>query len=466
MMKLRILHFNDVHSRFEELARVASAVEELRDENTVVLDAGDNADFARMETEGTCGVISSAILNEMGVDAKVFGNNEGFAGRENSRTIVGSSWCPVVTCNVYDLQSNRKLGFLDDAVILERSGVRILVVGVTAGGWLNVFYELDRMHVKDPEEEIRRVLADYEGFDYDLLVVLSHLGLEKDKEIASHFHCVNVIIGGHSHSLLKKPLMENNVIICQAGQFGEYLGELVVDFDVEKRKAVHFDGRLISAKDYSPHPKIVKLIERHSRLADRNLSRKLYSFSVSLDHSLTEENAIGNLLADALKDMLKTEIGIINSGVLNGGIGKGAVTRKLLHHLCPSPLNPTCMEVKGVDLQTALEKSLRKEFQLGDGRGPGSRTRYLGNIQVSRNLQVKVNSGVIKSITVESQALEPDRWYSVGTSDFLQRGTGYSELANNRHERYRIEFLRDVLQTYLQKESFLNKAFQKRFIVE
>jgi 2',3'-cyclic-nucleotide 2'-phosphodiesterase (5'-nucleotidase family) len=45
MMKLRILHFNDVHSRFEELARVASAVEDLRDENTVVLDAGDNADL-------------------------------------------------------------------------------------------------------------------------------------------------------------------------------------------------------------------------------------------------------------------------------------------------------------------------------------------------------------------------------------------------------------------------------------
>ena len=355
---------------------------------------------------------------------------------------------------------------MDDAVILERSGVRILVVGVTAGGWLNVFYELFRMYVKDPEEEIRRVLADYEEFDYDLLVVLSHLGVEKDKEIASHFHSVNVIVGGHSHSLLEKPLVEHNVIICQAGQFGEYLGELVVDFDVGKRKAIHFDGRLIPAKDYSLHPKIVKLIERHSKLADRNLSRKLYSISVSLDHSLTKENAIGNFLADALKDMLKTEIGIINSGVFNGGIGKGAVTRKLLHQLCPSPLNPTYMEVKGADLQAALEKSLRKELQLGDGRGPSSRTRYLGNIQVSRNVQVKVNSGVIESITVEGQALEPERWYSVGTSDFLQRGAGYSELTNNRNERHRVEFLRDVLQTYLQKKSFLNKTFQRRFITE
>ena len=53
MVRLKILHFNDVHSRFEELAEIASAVEELRDEHTVVFDAGDNADFSRLETEGT-----------------------------------------------------------------------------------------------------------------------------------------------------------------------------------------------------------------------------------------------------------------------------------------------------------------------------------------------------------------------------------------------------------------------------
>lgn len=176
------------------------------------------------------------------------------------------------------------------------------------------------------------------------------------------------------------------------------------------------------------------------------------------------KESIGNLLADALKDMLKTEIGIINSGVLNGGIGRACDTEASAS-VCPSPLNPTYMEVKGVDLRAALEKSLRKELQLSDGRGPGSRTRYLGNIQVSRNVQVKVNSGVIESITVEGQALEPDRWYSVGTSDFLHRDTGCSELADNKSERYSAEFLRDVLQSYLQK-SFLNKAFQRRFIAE
>lgn len=63
-MKLKILHTNDLHSRFEEFARIASAIEEHRDENTLILDAGDNADFSRLETEGTNGRISPPFSTE------------------------------------------------------------------------------------------------------------------------------------------------------------------------------------------------------------------------------------------------------------------------------------------------------------------------------------------------------------------------------------------------------------------
>jgi len=77
-----------------------------------------------------------------------------------------------------------------------------------------------------------------------------------------------------------------------------------------------------------------------------------------------------------------------------------------------------------------------------------------------------VKSGKVKSVIVDEEPLEDEKWYSVGTSDFLQRGTGYSELANNRNARYRAEFLRDLLQIYLQKKLFLDRALHRRFIVE
>jgi 2',3'-cyclic-nucleotide 2'-phosphodiesterase (5'-nucleotidase family) len=295
-MKLKILHTNDLHSRFEEFARIASAIEEQRDEKTLILDAGDNADFSRLETEGTNGRISSALLNRMGYTARVFGNNEGFAGKENTRITAETSDCPVITCNMYDLEG-KKLGFLKDAITLNVSGIRILIIGVTAP--LNVFYRLFGIEVKDPEQEVQRVLAEHENTSYDLTILVSHLGLTGEKNIASKFPNINVIIGGHSHTILDKPLVENRTIICQAGHFGEYLGELTLNLDDATKKIQDFSGRIIPSQRYPQHPEIVRLLKNLAEQADKNMSRELYSVNRSLNHSLTKENAIGNLLADA-----------------------------------------------------------------------------------------------------------------------------------------------------------------------
>ncbi len=95
----------------------------------------------------------------------------------------------------------------------------------------------------------------------------------------------------------------------------------------------------------------------------------------------------------------------------------------------------------------------------------------MGNIQVSHNVKVRFDphekpSHKIKSITVDGKPLEPNRWYKIGTSDYLQRGTGYPDLANNKNEKYRPEFLRDVLEMYLRNQAFVETAFRRRFIIE
>ncbi len=463
-MKLKILHINDVHSNFEALARIASAIEQFRDGNTLVFDAGDNADFSRVETEGTNGRVSSALLNKMGFTARVFGNNEGFAGKENGRIISETSNCPIITCNMYDMEG-KKLDFVKDALTLSVSGARILVIGVTAPS--STFYPLFNIDVRDPEQEIRRVLAENEKMSRDLLIIVSHLGLARDQKLASSLQDIDVIIGGHSHSILEKPLLEKHTIICQAGHLGQYLGELTLDLDDVTKKIHNFEGRIIPSRRFPQDPAIMKLLKDFATQADKMMSKELYSIDVSLDHSLTEENAIGNLLADALKDLLNTEIGIINSGAINHGIRKGNITKKLLHELSPSPLNPTYMEVKGGDIQAALEKSLTREYQLSDGRGAGFRGTHLGNLQVSHNVLVRLeSSNRVKSITVDERPLDPEKWYTVGTSDYLQRGTGYRDFANNRNDRYRPEFFRDVLEQYLKQERFLKLAFSKRFVVD
>ena len=466
--KLRIFHINDIHSRFEKLAKIATAIEKYKDSNSILLDAGDNADFMRIETEGTQGEISSAILNEIGFHARIFGNNEGFSGIENGKHIAESSKCEVLTCNMYDIEGN-KLNFLKDATILEINDVKILLIGVTASSpSYNGFYKLFNMLTKDPIEEIHRVLSNYKNHEFNLKILISHLGLKFDKNIAKEFPSINIIIGGHSHDVLKEPFLLNNTIICQTGKYGEYLGILDIELD-DKLHIKNYNGSLVSSKDFIPDPKIVELINKFSKIAEKNMSKSLFYLKKTLPHSLTEENPLSNFLADSLRDIFHSDISIINSGILNNGLEKGAISKLLLHKTSPSPLNPTYFELKGVDIRKSLEKSLYEEIQMQDGSGAGFRGKYLGNIAVSNNVRVYLNPKTentcrIKSVTINDEPLDEEKWYSVASSDYLERGSGYVEMANNRNGRYDPDFIRDVLRKYLPKEELIKQAYLKRFI--
>ena len=82
VMRFKILHTNDVHSRFENFARITTKIKELKDENTLILDAGDYHDFKDVMLQGTMGKAGPELLLEAGYDAIVIGNNEGFEGLE------------------------------------------------------------------------------------------------------------------------------------------------------------------------------------------------------------------------------------------------------------------------------------------------------------------------------------------------------------------------------------------------
>jgi len=367
---------------------------------------------------------------------------------------------------MYDLKGER-IDYLKDYHIFEVGSLKILVIGVT--GAFNVFYNLFNIHIRDPIQEIKRVLSNIEKTEFNLLIILSHLGLNQEKELANSIPNIDIIIGGHSHSALKDCITENGTIICQAGQYGEYVGELLIEYDKDNEKIVHYKSNLISVSQYQEHQKINKILSESSKLAYENMSEKLFKIKKEINHSFTEESELGNLLADALKHFLKSDFGLINSGVLNHSIKDKDITKLILHEVCPSPLNPTLVEIKGSDVLLTLEKSLLEDYQLQNGFGPGFRGAKLGNIQVSSNVRILYNPknpplNKITSMKINKKSIDRHKWYKVATSDYLQRGSGYSDFANCRNEEYRPEFLRDLLEIYLKRKRFLRLSLKKRFL--
>jgi 2',3'-cyclic-nucleotide 2'-phosphodiesterase (5'-nucleotidase family) len=464
----KILHTNDIHSRFENFAKASKKIKELRDENTLVLDAGDFNDFMRLELQGTNGKAGAELISAAGYDAISVGNNEGFSGIEPCEVLATSGSTTFLSCNIYKFEQFKEEFIKEDlkaldgvkrSVVIEKGGVKFLIIGASPFGTMNQFLILSNMWATNPKEEIEKEIEVHRD-KYDICILLSHCGINFDMEIAPTIDGIDIIIGGHSHTLMEKAEKVGNTIIHQSGSFAEHLG--ILEFEVNESNIVNYNGNNIKLQDTEEDETIINILKSNKEKAIVNLSKPLYEIEESLWNDITEENPISNLLADALKDVLNCEIGLINSGVLNGGIKKGPVSKKKLLEICPSPLNPTYMEIKGKHLREAFQMSLDADFCMQDGRGPGFRGKYLGKLHLSGGV-IEYKDRKVSKILIDGNPLDDEKIYTVATSDYLQRGTGYESLSNNINRKYNEEYLRDTLREYLCKNEYITKAFEDRW---
>lgn len=457
-MRLTILHTNDIHSNYENFSKIVTKIDELKDNNTIVLDAGDFADFKRIELQGTNGLTAMELLECAGYDALTIGNNETFDGIDTLKYMAANTNVPLLSCNIRDLGYN-SIENVRNSIILNKSDFRILLVGVSPS--LGEFDELLGFRMSDYIESIQYEI-DANRDKYDLCILLSHLGMDKDKEVAEKINGIDIIIGGHAHILMEKAEVVNGKIIFTSGAYGENIGKLVIE--LENNKLALIEGSNIEIHQCRESDVILDNIKKNKEIAIDNLSVAFCKVDRDIWHDLVEENPMTNLLADALQDLFACDMAIINSGVLQGGIKKGNVSRKKMIELCPSPLNPTSFDILGKDIWEALQQSLDTEYCYANGKGPGFRGKYLGRLHVSSTV-IEHDGRNIKKIYIKGEKLLADQWYRVASSDYLQRGTGYSTLGNNRNEEYKREFLRDVIQRYIKKDEFTMKAFHDRWIL-
>ncbi len=455
-MRLTILHTNDIHSNYENFSKVVSKIDELKDSNTLILDAGDFADFKRIELQGTNGLAAMELLECAGYDALAIGNNELFPGIDVLKNMAANTDIPLLSSNLLSL-NNKPIENVRKSIIIDRSEMRILLIAGSPN--LGPFTEMFGFSINNYLEVIQNEIKANED-NYDLCILLSHLGMDKDKEIAVKISGIDIIIGGHSHILMEKPEVEKGKIIFTSGSYGEHLGKLVLE--VDKRKVVLIEGSNINVNQCKESNKILDIIKRNKEKAIEILGKSLYKVDRDIWHDVVEENPMTNLLADALRDTFECDMGIINSGVMQGGIKKGNISRKKMIELCPSPLNPTCFEIQGKDIWEALQQSLDTDYCYADGKGPGFRGKYVGRLHVS-NAVIEHNGRKINNIYVNGEKMIAEKWYAVASSDYLQRGTGYRTLANNKNEKYNKEFLRDTIQKYLEEEEYIEKAFIDRW---
>jgi len=256
-MKLVILHTNDTHSQIEPTeksslktadmggyARRIGLINQIRkqEKNVLLVDAGDfsqgtpyfNFFNGRDEIEG---------MNRMKYDAGTLGNHEFDNGMDTLAVILKNAKFPEISSN-YDVEKTPLKGMIKPYIILIKNGLRIGILGLGVNPESLIFKKnYQGMEYIDPvlkANEISALLKKKEKCD--VIICLSHLGSDTTKavvndfEIAHKTHFIDVIIGGHSHSMITNTNEKNAdgkpIVIAQMGKSGLYLGR--VDLELEK----------------------------------------------------------------------------------------------------------------------------------------------------------------------------------------------------------------------------------------
>ncbi|KAF0996310.1 bifunctional UDP-sugar hydrolase/5'-nucleotidase [Geobacillus sp. TFV-3] len=448
-----IYHTNDVHSHFEHWPQIARFLSERRQEHRerneamLLFDVGDFLDRVHPITEATRGKANVDLLNDLGYDAVTIGNNEGITlDYDELDTLYERARFPVVVANLFRRDGARPHWALPYVVIPATETFRVGVVGATAP--FVKFYELLGWKVAPPFDLLAAAVEEVKR-QADCVVVLSHLGVNEDEKIAATIPGVDIVLGAHTHHVFPEGKTLNQTLLCAAGKYGKYVG--VVKLEINQNQLSRASATVV---DVEPLPRSEE-VERHLVCLEQESLARLEAERVAVLHDdlpldWFAPSPLANLLASALREWCQAEIGMVNAGVLLAPLSKGPVTKKDLHRICPHPLNPCKVKLRGAELKEIMLEANTERMKHLRFKGFGFRGEVMGEmvydgVDIEADLE-EDGQWHIRRITINGELLDPDRTYEVATIDMFAIGHFYPQIQRAAEKTYYMpEFLRDLL---------------------
>ncbi|MFO3718605.1 bifunctional metallophosphatase/5'-nucleotidase [Staphylococcus felis] len=431
-MRLTIYHTNDIHSHLREFARITSYMAKHRpklNHPSLYIDIGDHVDLSLPVTEGTMGKRNVQLLNEAHCDIATIGNNEGMTiSHESLNALYDEAEFTVTCANVIDEAGALPRHFVSSH-IHEEQGVRILFIAVTAP--FTPFYRSLDWIVTDPLNAVKDELAKCEG-TYDIVMVMSHVGIFFDQKLCEVLPEIDVIFGAHTHHYFEKGQMENGVLMAAAGKYGNYLGEVTIDID--SKRIVSKSARLIPLRDLSE-------VKTHFEEEGRQLlSEPLIDRPVTLQRETHFITKASYLLAESVYEFAHADCALINAGLIVKGYHNQILTEYDIHQTLPHPINVVRVKVTGQKLKEILEIAREQSYMYKTAQGLGFRGNVFGGY-------ILYNMGYIESTHryfVKGEEIEDDKIYLLGTVDMYTFGKYFPLLKEQSIEYLMPEFLRDI----------------------
>ncbi|MDX6751588.1 bifunctional UDP-sugar hydrolase/5'-nucleotidase [Geminicoccaceae bacterium 1502E] len=374
------------------------------------------------------------LMNRVPLDVMVVGNHEFDFGPEVARQRIAEARFPVLGTNIAS-GSGEPMPGTERSLMLEVSGFRLGFFGITTPATLTA--SSPGGYSFAPVLETARAMAqELRGQGADLVLAVTHTGREEDFAMFDE-GVADIILTGHDHDL--RLLYNGRTAMMESGSQAEYVGamDLVLERtekDGKSRVTWRPSFRTLDSAAYAPHPEGVKLVAAYEERLSGELDKVAGTTLTPLDSRRaavrSEETAIGNLIADAMRTAVGADVAITNGGGIRGDrlYEAGTVlTRRDVQSELPFGNKTVKLEVSGADIVTALENGLSR-VEDGAGRFP-----QVSGMTVTAELDRPAGSRVT-SVRIGGVNLDPSATYSLATNDFMARGgDGYEVFAAARN---------------------------------
>jgi 5'-nucleotidase len=441
-----ILHTNDLHGHITswqgwegDLAgktvggfdRLATAVEGLRRnrENVLLLDAGDTvADtMIGMNTQGR---VVIELMNALHYDAMTIGNHEIDFGAEHLRSLIHQANFPILAANIRERETGKL--FARPYVIRQLGSLKIGILGIA---YPNTPFTTASKNVVDIEfEEAKPVAAHFMGemrrAGADIVVVLSHLGLNADIRLAEAVPGIDVIIGGHSHNRMTEPKRIDNTLIVQAGAHGSDLGHLELTFQGKRRVASAYRLITLDHAQIEADSNTAALINRLTRTLkpreNEHIGRagdwliRAQTLAGTKPRKRDQESPVDSLFADIVREVTGTDVVLLPGVGYGVAIPPGPITEEALKNLVPHESRILVMEMQGVRLLEILEQSIENVHTKEAEKKVGGMIQVSG-LSFTYNEQRPFGNRVLRAL-VGGTPISRGTFYRVATNSLLAQG--------------------------------------------
>ncbi|MCM1150747.1 MAG: bifunctional metallophosphatase/5'-nucleotidase [Alistipes sp.] len=400
---LVILSTNDMHARIQRFPQLAAAVEACRDTAQIVLllDAGDrwtgNAFVDKVPAPGKPMI---ELMNRLGYDVATLGNHEFDHGQAFLGRMLDSMEFEVVCANC--LSDTCTFPQVPPYAILRRDGIRIGIVGVVTNyegpghpaGHKTSFVGL---RFPDPQAEAMKYAAELRP-KVDVLILLSHMGDDRDMELLNKTQLFDLAIGGHTHVVLDT--LVNGTLLTQTGRNLANIG--VSTLRMRGRKVESVDFRTVSLDGYAPDAAYAEQVAGY--YADSELNRSIGSFARTADKA-----GLADWMARSIAEDAGADIGVYHvGGVRLDEIPAGDVSRARVYDLEPFDTTVATLRMTADQIRRMIVAKYNEDTREGHRVDLILTTPY--TILVDEN---------DRAFDVRFHELREGRTYSLAMSDYI-----------------------------------------------